>query len=88
MEYLLSYQQTKMSDLSVILASRNVNFWATKWADRGTGCCSICHTKNSRMSQSFSGGWGKVMSLRQVIRYAHNNKSGKVRVKATETDLM
>ena len=55
---------------------------------QGHRALRISHTKNSRMSQSFTGGWGKVISLRQVIRYAYNNKSSKVRVKVTEADPM
>lgn len=40
---------------------------------------AICHTENLRMLQPFTGGvgWGgQVISLRQAIMYAYNNKSG------------
>ena len=61
MEYLLSYQQTEMPQLSTILASPNVNFLSLSGKQqRGT----ICHTKNSRRSQSFAGGRGQVISPR------------------------
>ena len=64
MEYLLSYQQIKMSDLSVIPASPNVNFWAGK---QQTRCCAICQTNNSRMAQSSTAAPGQVVFLRQAI---------------------
>ena len=38
---------------------------------------AICHTENLRMLQPFTGGvgWGgQVISLRQAIMYAYNNK--------------
>ena len=51
MEYLLSYQQTKMSHLSVIQASPNVSFWAYHKQQMGELGAAICQTKNSRMSR-------------------------------------
>ena len=47
---------------------------------------NICHTKNSRMSQSFTGGRGQVFPLMQTLMYAYYNKSSKIRVKVTEAD--
>ena len=38
------------------------------------------------MSQSFTGGQGQVISLRQALTYVYNNKSGKIKVKVTEAD--
>ena len=35
-----------------------------------------------------SGGAGREGSLRQTIRYTYNNRSGKIRVKATEADTV
>ena len=68
MEYLLSYQQTEMPQLSTILASPNVNFLSLSGKQqRGT----ICHTKNSRRSQPCTGGRGQVVSPRWAIMYAY-----------------
>ena len=44
------------------------------------------YTKTSRMLQSFTGGQGQVISLRQALTYVYNNKSGKIKVKVTEAD--
>ena len=56
---------------------------ASKQQVRGGGS-TICHTKNLRMSQSFTSGWSQVISLRQTTMYAYNNKTGKIRIKVTE----
>lgn len=39
-----------------------------------------------RMPQSFTGRRGQVISLRQAIMFACNNRSGKIKVKVTEAD--
>ena len=53
MEYLLSYQQTKMSHLSVVLASPNVNFWAMPVSSWGGTPCPLPHKefKNATILQ-------------------------------------
>ena len=81
MEYLLSYQQTKMSHLSVIPSSANVNFW--KLQMRGarvlwsfaTQRIQACHCPSLVGGVRFS-------PWRQAIMHACNNKSGKIRIKA------
>ena len=69
MKYLFSYQPTNMSYLSVTLASPNVNFWATSVSSRGRAPCPLPHKEFKNMSQSFTGGLGQVISLRQAIMY-------------------
>lgn len=83
-EYLLSYQQTKMLHLSAIPAPPDVNSWATPVSSVGEGF-TICHTKNLRMSQSFTGGAESAyLPGGRPLCDAYNNKAGKIRIKVTE----
>ena len=78
MEYLLSYQQTKIPQLSVILSSPNVDFWAvSRWE-------APFATERAQGSHSPSQVRGQVVSLRQAIMYPHNTY--KTWVKVAEAD--
>ena len=69
MQYLLSYQQTKMSHLSVIPDSPNVNFWS--W--NVLGAMPFATQRITGIHR-----WmGLVISLRQAIMYVYSKKKKK-----------
>ena len=83
------HQKTKMPHLPTMPVSQNVNISPTS-KQQTREVPTICHTKNLsntmnlRMPQSFTGGQGQLISLRQTTVYVYNNKISNIRVKVTE----